>query len=521
MDDKEIVSALLAALAERVGRERYDLWFGGQIRLTLRDGVLLVETPNRFYQDWLRNQFRREIETVAAEVLNGPVALEFRISAELCQGSAAPGGTQAEAAMTAVSQVERGPIAEFATTLPAAVEALASLPFARTAAGVKTTNVTAKSNGATAAVARRSTAPIQSQPTSNSVRPRNYATMETFVVGTCNRMAHASALQAAETPGEPNPLVIYGPTGTGKTHLLEAILTAARQQTSEKLAPRRNAVYLTSEQFTSQFLEALHGGGLPMFRRKIRDIDLLLLDDAQFFANKRATLTELLHTVDTMLRDGRQLVLTADRRPHELAELGKELTTRFSGGMTAKLEPPDHATRLGIVRRFAAKLNLELGADVLDFVATHFSEHARELAGAVNRLQAVRRLTGQPLTLAKAEEALAELVHRQSRSVKLQDIERAVCNVLGLPAESLQSQRRQKTVNTTRMLAMWLARKHTRAALTEIGSYFGRRSHSTVISAQKAVGDWVNQQQPVSFGQQTWNVEEAIRRVEEQLRATG
>ncbi|MDX1964211.1 MAG: chromosomal replication initiator protein DnaA [Pirellulales bacterium] len=548
MDDMEIVSAVLAALAERVGRERFELWFGPQTRLTVRAASVLVEAPNRFYQDWLRNQFRRDLEAVCAQVLRRQVTLEFRIEPSLQKGDISPTHTQnitstsngtyhsQNAELAPIVQFARagdvaqadclastgcagtdGRIVDHTSELPGVVDAPRTRLASPPEGGAAPTRdprpgQTPANQGRTSVQGRLTT----TTPPATTGRPRQYARMDQFVSGSGNRLAHAAALQVLDSPGETNPLLIYGGTGTGKTHLLEAILTSNRE------APRpRNAVYLTAEQFTTQFLEALHGGGLPMFRRKIRGVDLLLLDDVQFLFGKRATLTELLHTVDALLVDQRQIVLTADRPIQEMQELGRELGTRLSGGLVARLDPPDHATRIGILRQFSLKLGVELDAEVIDFVATQFSSHARELAGAVHRLRAVSRMTGQPITVAQADDSLAELLHRQTRGVKLQDIERAVCEVLGLPAESLQTERRVKSLNTTRMLAMWLARKHTRVALTEIGSYFGRRSHSTVISAQKAVGGWVNQQEAISFGQQTWNIEEAIRRVEEKLRSAG
>lgn len=497
MDDMEIVSALLAQLAERVGRERYELWFGGQTRLSLRSTALVISTPNRFYQDWLRNHFRRELEEVVQLVLGRALPLEFRIDSELQslapQHVAAPAPTQDPETASTTQPAQAGD--ELAPTI----------------------------------LAIRGPQPAHSHPPKSAAKPnpsqsttiqpsrsRRWLGLDSFVTGYCNRVAHAAIQQVAEHPGEPNPLLLYGGTGTGKTHLLEGLVSTSRIK-----HPERNCVYLTAEQFTTQFLEALHGRGLPMFRRKYRSVDLLVIDDVQFLAGKRATLTEFLHTLDTLHRERRQVVITSDRAPHELQELGQQLSTRVAGGMTARLDAPDFPTRVGITRQFARKHDLNLTDDIVELVATQLSEHARELAGAVQRLALERRLIGRDLTLCEAEEALSEVFHRRGHGWKLNDIERAVCSALGLPPESLQSERRAKSLNTTRMLAMWLARKYTRAALSEIGTYFGRRSHSTVISAQKKVGGWVNEQSQVAFGGKTWSVEEAIRRVEDQLRASG
>ena len=254
--------------------------------------------------------------------------------------------------------------------------------------------------------------------------------------------------------------MFYGPTSVGKTHLLEGIWTAARQSHQ-----RLTAVYLSAEQFTSHFLEALRGSGLPSFRRKYRGVGLLMIDDLQFFVGKRATQVELLHTIDTFLREGRQLVFAADRSPAELAELGPELTTRLSSGLVCRIEPPDYATRLGIVAPNGAADEAHVPAEVQDFVASQLTSHARELSGALCRLQATGQAMGRPISLAMAEEALADLIRHSGRVVRLADIEKAVCEVFGLEPASLQSDAKAKRVSHPRMLAMWLARKHTRAAL--------------------------------------------------------
>jgi chromosomal replication initiator protein len=288
---------------------------------------------------------------------------------------------------------------------------------------------------------------------------------------------------------------------------------------ARELHPGINAVCLSAEQFTTGFLQALHGSGLPGFRRTCRNADLLVIDDLQFFVGKKATLLELLQTLDAVQRQGRQVVFGCDRELDALPELGPELLTRLRGGMIARILPPDYEVRRGIVASVCGKRAFGVPDEVVHFIATSMTRHARELFGAVNRLEATSLMLGVPVTLGMAEEALADLVRSSTRSVRLADIERAVCKAFGIESGSLQSSRRARTVSHPRMLAMFLARKHTQAALAEIGTYFGRRSHSTVIAAQKAVGDWVQKRSPIMLADSAWDVEEAIRRVEDVLRA--
>jgi chromosomal replication initiator protein len=259
---------------------------------------------------------------------------------------------------------------------------------------------------------------------------------------------------------------------------------------------------------------------LPSFRRKYRDVGLLVIDDIQFFAGKRVTLVELLHTIDTLQRAGSQLVFAADRSPGAIKSLGPELIARLQGGVVCRLEPPEYATRWGIGRRLVARLEMEVPDDVQAYLAAHLTSQTRELAGALKRLHATSLALGRPINRALAEESLVELIHQHGRSVRLPDIEKAVCEVFGLDPQSLQSGGKGKAASHPRMLAMWLARKHTRAALNEIGQFFGRRSHSTVISAQRKVDAWMAKGASLSLADRPWNLDEAVRRVEEQLRAS-
>ncbi len=263
----------------------------------------------------------------------------------------------------------------------------------------------------------------------------------------------------------------------------------------------------------------MRGNGLPVFRRKYRGVHVLILDDLQFLAGKRATQVELTHTVETLLREGRQLVFAADRPPAELNDFMPELITRITGGMVCRIEPPDYATRLGIVGQLSCRLGVELPIDVQRFIATRLTGHARELSGAICRLQATSEAMRQKISIPLAEEALGEMIRHNIRVVRLPDIEKAVCKVFGLEPQTLQSDGKSRRVSQPRMLAMWLARKHTRAALSEIGQFFGRRSHSTVISAQKRVDQWMAEDAPFCMPEQTWKIDEAVRQVERQLTA--
>jgi chromosomal replication initiator protein len=333
------------------------------------------------------------------------------------------------------------------------------------------------------------------------------------VVGKSNEYAFAAAAMTVRGLQQASPVLFCGPTGVGKTHLLRSIRTDYRRQ-----HPRARAVYLTAEQFTTSFIEALRGSGLPSFRQKCRGADLFLVDDLQFFAGKRASLDELLHTLDALLAEGRQLVFASDRTLAELRPLGNELVSRLAGGLVCELQPPDFATRLDIVRRLAREMGVEFGDDVATMVASQITSGARELRGALHRLQAVSTAFQQPITPQLAANELAELAQQCSRNVRLADVEHAVCGVFGVEPAQLRSDRKGRSINQPRMLAMWLARKYTRAPWSEIGQFFGRRSHSTVIAAHRRMESLIRSQAEIGVSRETCGVEEAIRRVESALR---
>jgi chromosomal replication initiator protein len=495
------------ALRERLGAERYAVWFGDAVGIDVEsaaDGVnVVVSVDNSFSQEWLKRTFRADAEAAAEAVFGRACPVIWRTVASLPVAAA----LQTPAANTVAGTLKTG--AGTPPTVAGTPQAGAGM---RSRGTSKTQNVVRPPH-----TGGMISASGQGRPAATNggmATRRQSPSLDAFVVGPSNRMAAAAVEMAAARPGEMSPLVIHGPSGVGKSHLLEGICGRFRE-----LHPGAMTLFLSAEQFTTSFLQSLHGTGLPGFRRACRNADLLVIDDLQFFAGKRATLMEVQQTVDALHRQGRQMVFAADRDLTALEGLGPELLTRFGGGMTARIEPPDYDVRRGIVASVAAKRGLSLADEVIHYVATHMTRHARELIGALNRLEATSHMLGLPVTPGMAEEALADLVRSSARSVRLADIERAVCSAFGIESGALQSARRARTVNHPRMLAMFLARRHTTSALTEIGTYFGRRSHSTVISAQKTVGEWVAQRSRIVLADTTWDVDEAIRRVEDVLRA--
>jgi chromosomal replication initiator protein len=505
-NDKDIVKLVKARLAERVGRDRFEVWFGAATQLDLQGDTLTVRVANRFYQDWLRTNFRKDLELCCHQAAGITPAIEFRIDDTLHAANLKVADVPAvDETFVGTEPVPASSTNGQRTTL--------RLAKPRALPGHSPINQSIQPSDEVGS--GDNTAASANAPVANgAVLRRPYARLDQFVVGDTSKVAHHAATMACQQPGSMSPLFIYGSHGVGKTHLLEGIWSGCK-----RTSRGGGALYLTAEQFTVLFLEALKGTGLPSFRRKYRGVETLLIDDLQFFLGKRSTISELLHTLDSLLRAGKQVVLAADRAPGALKDLGAELLARISSGVVCKIDRPDYETRVTLARVLAERLQISLPTEVLHFLGDHFAGDAREMNGAIKRLHATSQAWGKPITQRMADETLADLVSHAAKVVRLDDIDRAVCEVFGVESDHLKSQQKSRGVSHPRMLAMWLARKHTRAALSEIGQYFGQRTHSTVISAQKKIDAWRSKGHQLDLAQRNWKLDDAIRRVEEKIRA--
>lgn len=478
--DRDIAPALMDGLAGKIGKERFDLWFGDGTPWQIHGSILRIEVTDAFRKERARG-FRREIQQVCEEIAGRELELEFAVASPTNELSSIDGKS------------ERAP------STKAGASDRSTLPFPN-AAGEQSAGDAASpfDKGASAATA--------------SVRPRKkYRNLKSLAVGESNRMAIVSAERILRGPGEASPFLVYGPSGSGKTHLLDAIRGEARKR------GMRRVVMQTAEQFTSSFIEAIQGAGIPNFRSKYRDVALLILDDVQFFAGKKATLLELQQTLDSLIREGRQIVLSADRAPAELASLPQELRARLAGGLVADIAPPDFAMRCEILDNWETPL--QLSAPVKRLLAERITGDARRLAGAVHRLEVASEAYQCEVTVEFAERSLHDLLLAHRQVIGLRDIEDAVCEAFGVDKDCLRSKRRDRQAAHPRMLAMWLARKHTRSGLAEIGRFFGKRSHSTVISADKKVQSMVGNGGSMQTAQGPCHVEDAIARIERRLQA--
>lgn len=475
--DTDIVSAVRACLRDRLGEERFELWFGGSHRFGWADGTLQIDVESAFRAERLRARLLSDVVAVLDELVDESFQVVFDVDPGLQASDPVPHTHVDANALTALPSSQEARISGGRESVAVAEVDSRANHWKREATG------------------------------------RRFSSLRTLVRGQSNQIACHAAQIVIEQPAQVNPLFVHGPSGVGKTHLLEGIWSEVRRRGGRRI------IYLSAEQFTTYFLQALRGSGLPSFRQKYRAVDLFILDDLQFFAGKQATVTELLHTMDCLLREARQLVLAADRPPGELEHLGAELQTRIAGGLVCGLQPLDRAMRREVIQRLAVERAFQFSEGVLDRIADRAPGDARQLAGIVNRLWATELTTGREISPAVADEVLTELCPGTAAIVNLQDIQRVICDEFGLVPEQLCSNRRTRDVSHPRMLAMWLARKHTRAALTEIGEFFGRRSHSTVVSAQNKVDRWVHDGQQLQLTTRPCDVKTVLSRLERSLRA--
>ncbi|MFC6275204.1 chromosomal replication initiator protein DnaA [Levilactobacillus tangyuanensis] len=305
-------------------------------------------------------------------------------------------------------------------------------------------------------------------------------TFDTFVIGKGNQMAHAAALVVSEEPGVMyNPLFFYGGVGLGKTHLMHAIGNKMLED-----RPDTKVKYVTSEAFTNDFINAIQTRTQEQFRQEYRNVDLLLVDDIQFFANKEGTQEEFFHTFNALYDDGKQIVLTSDRLPNEIPKLQDRLVSRFAWGLSVDITPPDLETRIAILRNKADADQIDIPDDTLSYIAGQIDSNVRELEGALARVQAYHQLMHQPITTDLAAEALKSLnLANASDAVTIPVIQDRVADYFHVSLKDLKGKKRKKVIVMPRQIAMYLSRELTEASLPRIGTEFGGKDHTTVIHA--------------------------------------
>lgn len=429
------------------------------LHLSIKDELLHIEAPSRFLLMQLERSYLIRIKAYLKDKLDLPnLEVKLDISQDIVSA--------------AVDVDSHRQINAVATTT------------IKSSSSTITTNSNQESISPT--TERKSSSTIQEIVNDNSQDVQNdnlnpRYVFENFVVGNSNQFCHAAAQRVAENPGGSyNPLFIYGGVGLGKTHLLHAIGNRLKENGFQRIA------YHSSETFTNDLIKALRSGSMNQFKERIRSLDLLLIDDIQFIAQKERTQEEFFHTFNALYGAKKQIILTADKPPSHIPGIEERLKTRFGWGLSADIQAPDYETRVAILnRKSVEELGKDLPDDIACFIAENINTNVRELEGALTRVIATIKLNNQKLTLSTVKDSLSDSVKK--RAITIHDIKAAVCKYYELTFDAIESKSRARKLSFPRHMAMYLARVHTTASYTEIGNKFGKREHTTVINSSNVV----------------------------------
>lgn len=434
MDATQAWQAVFSHLQLEMPRASFDTWVRDTQLLRYENDTFIIGVRNAYARDWLASRLTETVKRLLSEQMQREVAVEFVIGAEKDSNGLAQPHADGEESQTAAR------------------------------------------HGGTSA-----------RPCPNCLNPRY--TFDNFVVGPNNRLAYAAAQAVTERPaGAYNPLFLYGGVGLGKTHLLHAIGNACWERGLQVL-------YVSSEEFTNDLINAIRTQTTPAFREKYRSVEVLLIDDIQFIAGKESTQEEFFHTFNTLHSQNKQIILSSDRPPKALVTLEERLRSRFEWGLTADIQPPDFETRLAILRAKAERQGRMVPAEILEFIARRVQSNIRELEGALNRILAYADLSGVPLSLSLAESALSDLLPNRA-DIKPDMIVNVVARTFNLPVERLLSSERSREVALPRQIAMYLMRE-TNISLPQIGQALGGRDHTTVMYACEKVADLIERDEKI------------------------
>ncbi len=453
---------ILAALGRRIGPQKFNAWFKHGTSLAVEDGHVKIGAANPFIASWIERHFADDVSAVSVDVTGEELRLIVSVDPDLS------GRLRKRQLDTQAMLVTRG-------------------------------------------TSGRTRTPPRSAP-----RLRHH--LSDFVVGPSNRLAYSTAEEVGKTGRASfNPLFLHGPCGVGKTHLLQGICNAVTDST-----PARRLVwkYITAEQFTNEFVQAVRKRKVDAFRKAYRHLDVLAIDDVHFLAAKKATQEEFLHTFNTIEGAGKQVVMASDAHPKMLGQLTEQLVSRFMSGMVVRIEAPTRSTRIKILHKFADRLGLHIPDDAADYVAMHIRGSVRELEGALVKLTALAELSREPVTLELARDALADHLAQTDSAVTLGDIETVVAVFFGITPADLHSSRRTHTVSLARAVAMYLARRHTRMSFPEIGRFMGKNHSSVVLAVQRVqrqLGEKTTWQWMTPAGPKTMPSEALLELLTEQI----
>lgn len=444
-------------LAAELPEQQFNTWIrplpAGSLSLDSdHEAVVSVQVPNRFKLDWIRSQYSRRIESVLSEIAGKSVRLDLQLAAR--EALARPAGPVTPAPSGAVAAVDALQMGAASSAAPASTAAPSPSPAAHPA------------------------------PAASRHKLNTALTFDNLVAGRANQMARTAALHVAGAPGVMyNPLFIYGGVGLGKTHLVHAVGNALLKD-----RPDARVLYLHAEQFISDVVKNYQRKTFDELKAKYHSLDLLLIDDVQFFAGKDRTQEEFFNAFEALLAKRAHIIMTSDTYPKGLVDIDERLTSRFDSGLTVAIEPPELEMRVAILLSKARAEGAEMPEDVAFFVAKNVRANVRELEGALRKVLAYSRFTHKDINIALAREALKDLLSIQNRQISVENIQKTVADFYKIKVADMYSKKRPASIARPRQIAMYLAKDMTKKSLPEIGELFGGRDHTTVLHAVRKIG---------------------------------
>jgi len=438
MKPEQAWQAALGQLQMEMSKAAFDTWVRSAEFISYEDGTFIIGVSNAYARDWLESRLLSIVTRLLTGMMNRTVEVRFVVWQNPAPAEPSNGLPL------------RDPEAEAARTEPRSANSLSEI--------------------------------VEGEASSPNLRLNARYTFETFVVGPSNRLAHAASLAVAERPALAyNPLFLYGGVGLGKTHLLHAIGNYCHRRGLQVL-------YVSSEEFTNDLINAIRSQKTQAFRDKYRQLDVLLIDDIQFIAGKESTQEEFFHTFNTLHGQDKQIVITSDRPPKALVTLEERLCSRFEWGLAADIQPPDFETRMAILRSKAERIGRRMPDEILALVGRKIQSNIRELEGALTRIAAYADLSAQPLTPQLAENILVDFLPRRQEA-RPEHVVRQVAEAFGVTVEEILGRDRSRQVALPRQIAMYLLREEANASLPQIGQVLGGRDHTTVMYACEKVAD--------------------------------
>jgi len=442
----------LEIIQDNISYQKYKSWFEPIKPVKLSDNTLTIQVPSQFWYEWLEEHYYNMLRSTIAKVMGKEGKLEYSVLVE--RSDRIEDNRSVRLPQRPMPPQKPQEMNTFTEYQPGKIENPFVIP------GIRKTNIDSNLNS-------------------------NYV-FDRYIEGDCNRLARSAAMAISDNPGNNsfNPLFVYGGTGLGKTHLIQSIGNRVKHQFGDEKA----VLYVSSESFTNEFVQAIRNNRASEFSLFYRNIDVLIVDDIQFFCGKEKTQEEFFHIFNALHQDGKQIILSSDRPPKDIPDIEERLISRFGWGLSADLQIPEYETRYAILERKAHDNGISLNSEIIEFIAYNFKSNVRDLEGAIIKLLATASLKHvDEIDLSMAKTVLKDMVKSSHTQISIEFIQNYVCGYFEIDTNKVREKTRKQEIVEARQIAMFLAKKYTKSSLKTIGLQFGGRDHSTVIHAISTV----------------------------------